>query len=136
MLTMPRRSTILAFAFVAIFLMLVALILGPLLFKERNDHAIWYVLHIAGGTLVLALGPFQLVGALRKRFRRYHRVAGYAYAAASILAIAGYAGLPKIELFLTSQLVALSLWAVCVLLPYRPAPGSIRDGDVCPACGR
>jgi len=42
------------------------------------------------------------------------------------MAVIGYIGLPKEELFLTSQLVALALWFVCLLLAVR----AIRAGKV------
>jgi hypothetical protein len=103
---------------------LVAFFLGPSLLEQRDKNAAWYFLHIAGGSLVLLLGPFQFVAPLRNRFRRYHRIAGYTYVAGSALAITGYIGLPKLEMFLTSQLVALALWAVCVLFAIR----AIRAG--------
>jgi uncharacterized membrane protein len=37
------------------------------------------LIHIAGGTVALFAGPFQLWSGLRARFRRLHRVVGYAY---------------------------------------------------------
>ena len=43
-----------------------------------------YWLHIAGGSVVMALGPFQLIAPIRNRFRRYHRWAGYTFVGASI----------------------------------------------------
>ncbi len=125
-LSFQRRPTLFAVAFVVTFFTLVAVILGPLLFKERSENAIWYLLHIIGGTVVLFLGPFQFIGALRNRYLRYHRAAGYVYAVASVAAIAGYVGLPKNELFFTSQLVALSLWIACVAFAIR----AIRSGNV------
>lgn len=39
------------------------------------------LVHIAGGTLALFAGPFQLWSGLRRRFRRVHRWTGYAYVA-------------------------------------------------------
>jgi hypothetical protein len=37
------------------------------------------LLHIAGGTMALFAGPFQIWSGLRHRFRRVHRALGYAY---------------------------------------------------------
>jgi uncharacterized membrane protein len=37
------------------------------------------LLHIAGGSIALFAGPFQLWSGLRRRFRRLHRWTGYAY---------------------------------------------------------
>lgn len=58
----------------------------------------------------MVMAPFQFVAAIRNRFRRYHRMAGYTYLVASIMAIVGYLGLPKNELFLLSQSVVMLLW--------------------------
>ncbi|QSX73848.1 DUF2306 domain-containing protein [Lysobacter arenosi] len=108
------------------FFTVAALLLGPSIFKDRSDSAVWYFLHIVGGSVALTLGPFQFIAPLRNRFRRYHRVAGYTYVVASIMAVVGFIGLPKIELFLTSQLVALALWVLCMLFAVR----AIRAGKV------
>ena len=109
-----RRDVALIGVVLVIFFALVAYILGPLILKQRPVNALWYTLHIVGGSLVLALGPFQFVASLRNRFRRYHRTAGYLYIAASTMAVAGYAGLPKNELFFVSQLFVLSLWMLSI----------------------
>ncbi len=42
--------------------------------------------HIAGGTVALFAGPFQLWSGLRARFRRLHRWTGYAYVSAIAVA--------------------------------------------------
>lgn len=102
--------------FVVAYFCVVAVFLGPNLVEDRDKNVLWYVLHIGGGSLVLVLGPFQFIAALRNRFRRYHRVAGYAFVLGSFAAVLGYMGMPKTELFLTSQLVALALWSLCVLV--------------------
>jgi uncharacterized membrane protein len=109
-----------------VFFGLVAVFLGPNLFEKHDKNAAWYVLHIAGGSLVLLLGPFQFIAPLRNRFRRYHRIAGYTYVVGSATAVIGFIGLPKLEMFLTSQLVALALWVVCVALAIR----AIRAGKL------
>jgi uncharacterized membrane protein len=121
-----RRLLPYTLAAVCVFFGLVAYILGPIIFKPRDEHAVWYFIHITGGVLVLACGPFQFMAAVRNRFRRYHRAAGYTYVAGSVMAVAGYIGLPKIDLFLLSQVVALSLWILAVAF----AVWSIRRGDV------
>lgn len=102
-----------------VFFGLVALFLGGNLFSKRENNAAWYFLHIAGGSVVLLLGPFQFIAPLRNRFRRYHRFAGYAYVAGTVMAVTGYIGLPKLEMFLTSQLVALALWVLCAFFAVR-----------------
>ena len=104
-----------------LFFGLVAFFLGPNLVEKHETNAAWYLLHITGGSLVLLLGPFQFVAPLRNRFRRYHRIAGYTYIAGSAMAVTGFIGLPKQETFLTSQLVVLALWVLCVILAVRAA---------------
>ena len=123
--TSPLSLALTATALI-VFFGLVAFFLGPNLVEKHNEDAAWYFLHIAGGSLVLLLGPFQFVAPLRNRFRRYHRMAGYTYIAGSAMAVTGFIGLPKEELFLTSQLVALALWVVCVALAIR----AIRAGKL------
>lgn len=108
------------------FFSLVAYMLGPNLFESHPRHASWYALHIAGGTLVLTLAPLQFVAAIRKRFRRYHRVAGYLFVTGTGLAVVGYVGLPKEDLFEASQVLALTLWAVCAAV----AVFAVRAGNV------
>jgi uncharacterized membrane protein len=39
----------------------------------------WLIAHIAGGTVALFLGPFQLFSGLRRRSLRYHRLLGKLY---------------------------------------------------------
>lgn len=123
-----RTASFVTFALLALFFVLVICFLGPDLVKKRDENAIWYFLHITGGSLVLALGPFQFIAAIRNRFRRYHRAAGYIYMVASLMAFVGIVGmLPlKFDLFFPSQMVALTLWVLCVLFAIR----AIRAGKV------
>jgi uncharacterized membrane protein len=121
-----RISFLLTGAALLAFFGLVAFFLGPNLIEKHDKNAAWYLLHIAGGSLVLLLGPFQFIPALRNRFRNYHRAAGYTFFAGSAMTVIGYIGLPKVELFLTSQLVALILWVVFLLLAIR----AIRAGKI------
>lgn len=114
-----RRSRIAQLStafFLLVFFTLVAYILAPLLLRQHPVGAIWFNLHIVGGSLVLALAPFQFVAGIRNRFRRYHRVAGYTYLVASMMAIVGFLGLPKNELFLLSQSVVMLLWISSTVL--------------------
>jgi uncharacterized membrane protein len=124
--TDSRRALPYTLAALFVFFGLVAYILGPIIFKPHDERAVWYYLHITGGVLVLACGPFQFIAGVRNRFRRYHRAAGYTYVVGSSLAVAGYIGLPKSGLFLLSQTVALSLWILAVFF----AVWSIRRGNV------
>ena len=53
-------------------------------YAEDSYRRYWPVrksllLHIAGGSIALFAGPFQLWSGLRRRFRRVHRWIGYAY---------------------------------------------------------
>ena len=115
----PSMSLAMTGTALLVFFGLVAFFLGPNLFDSRDSNAGWYVLHIVGGSLVLLLGPLQFVAPLRNRFRGYHRLAGYTYIVASGMAVAGYAGLPKQQEFLTSQLMVLGLWMACLVLAVR-----------------
>ena len=124
--TDSRRALLYTLAALFVFFGLVAYILGPIFLKPHDERAVWYFIHIAGGVLVLACGPFQFIAAVRNRFRRYHRAAGYTYVLGSFMAVGGYIGLPKTDLFLLSQMVALSLWILAVLF----AVSSIRRGNV------
>lgn len=110
---LSRLPIIATLMFVVSYFCLVAVFLGPNIVEHRDKNVLWYVLHIGGGSLVLVLGPFQFIAALRNRFRRYHRIAGYTFVFGSFAAVLGYIGMPKTELFLTSQLVALALWSLC-----------------------
>lgn len=124
--TTSGRSLALTGAALLAYFGLVAFFLGPKLLATHDEAAGWYLLHIAGGSLVLLLGPFQFIAPLRNRFRRHHRIAGYTYVAGSAMAITGFIGLPKLEMFLTSQLVVLALWLTSIVLAVR----AIRRGAV------
>jgi uncharacterized membrane protein YozB (DUF420 family) len=75
-----------------------------------------YWLHLSGGTLVMALGPFQFIAPIRNRFRRYHRAAGYAFVAGSLAAFVGFWGVqPTVpDVFFTSQATAICLWMLAM----------------------
>jgi hypothetical protein len=45
----------------------------------------WLLLHIAGGTLALFMGPFQFWSGLRRRHLRIHRIIGLLYVAGVLL---------------------------------------------------
>ena len=71
-----------------------------------------YALHIIGGSVVMLVAPFQFIAPIRNRFRRYHRWAGYAFVAGSLLTFVGYWLILPTErdTFLLSQTVAICLW--------------------------
>lgn len=84
---------------------------------RHPEAKLWaYWLHIAGGTLVMALGPFQFIAPLRNRFRRYHRWAGYALIGGSLAAFVGFwAVQPTVpDVFFASQATAISLWMLAI----------------------
>ena len=113
-------------ALVALFLAAVAfLLVGDLpdiARKPAGKH--WaYWLHITGGCLVLATGPFQFIAPIRNRYRRYHRIAGYTFLTGSALAFIGYVGVQPVEpdLFFASQTVAICLWMLAAFAAWRAA---------------
>ncbi len=100
----------------AIFFVTVGWFLVPNLVESRSEKLLAYFLHIGGGSVVLLTGPFQFIAPIRNRYRRYHRIAGYVFVGGSAAAIIGFLMvLPAdTDMFLLSQLVAVSLWAICV----------------------
>lgn len=51
------------------------------------SNQIWFIAHMAGGTVVLLLGPLQFISLIRERFQKFHRTAGKIYIAASLISI-------------------------------------------------
>lgn len=47
-----------------------------------RQHAFWLLLHVVGGVVALAIGPWQFLSGLRRRRLRLHRWLGRAYVAA------------------------------------------------------
>lgn len=85
---------------------------------RHPESKLWaYWVHIAGGTLVMALGPFQFIAPIRNRFRRYHRWAGYTIVAGSLAAFVGFwAVQPTVpDVFFASQATAISLWMLAII---------------------
>ncbi|MBA2467664.1 MAG: DUF2306 domain-containing protein [Sphingomonas sp.] len=117
-----RRRVIFAGAATAAWLLLffatVAWFLGPDLTKARNDKLIAFALHIGGGSVALLTAPFQFIAPIRNRYRRYHRFSGYAFVGGSAAAILGYLVIMpgETDMFWLSQLVAVSIWAACVVV--------------------
>ncbi len=84
---------------------------------ERHGDKAWlYWLHIAGGSVVMLLGPFQFIAPIRNRFRRYHRVAGYSFVAGSVAAFIGFWAIQPTDpdTFFLSQATAISLWMLAM----------------------
>lgn len=49
-------------------------------------YQFWFVAHIVGATCSLFLGPVQFWEGIRKKYKRYHRVAGKCYILGSLVA--------------------------------------------------
>ena len=75
-----------------------------------------YVLHVLGGAVVLALGPFQFIAPIRNRFRKYHRWAGYTFVAGSLAAFIGFWAMQPVQrdIFRASQATAITLWILAM----------------------
>ena len=86
-------------------------------------HDPWLFLHIGGGVIALAVGPFQFSRLLRTRFLPLHRALGYVY-----LATVAIGGVAAFRMALESQgglpthygfgMLAL-LWLFCTAMAYR-----------------
>lgn len=63
----------------------------PMLRDKYAANLATVVVHGAAGVFVLAIGPFQFLEPLRRRFRRLHRVSGRLYVAGIV--VAGITGL-------------------------------------------
>lgn len=63
------------------------------LFGYRNPrfdaNQLWFILHIAGATCSLFLGPIQFWKSIRTKYIRFHRIAGKIYIIGSLIAAAG-----------------------------------------------
>jgi len=72
-------------------LLLVPALRPPLMQQRFAEYPVSSYLHLAAAAVVMALGPLQLNGRLRRRFAALHRWAGRAYGVGVLLA--GPAGL-------------------------------------------
>lgn len=63
------------------------------LFGYRNPrfdaNKLWFMLHMAGATCSLFLGPIQFWKFIRRKYIRFHRIAGKIYIIGSLIAAAG-----------------------------------------------
>lgn len=126
-----KVSTFSTYLFWILFFAVLIWLLGPNIIENRseNENAAWFYAHMLGGSLVLILGPLQFIGAIRNRFYRYHRVAGYIYLAGSVLSVAALIrilALPGCDACLPSQLTAVFLWILCAGV----AIWAIRRGNI------
>jgi uncharacterized membrane protein len=103
---------------------------GALLGLRTGLARLVLLVHVAGGVLALAVGPFQFSGRLRRRAPRWHRRLGRAYVAGVL--VGGVAGLPAAwftEGGLSSH-VAFTLLALLWLATTGLAVAAIRRRDV------
>lgn len=112
------RSAALTLLWLVFFFSVVAWFLGPNIVEAREEKLLGWVLHIGGGALALATAPFQFIAPIRNRYRRYHRTAGYIYVGGTVAAVVGFLLILPLEtdLFLLSNIVALSIWLGCALV--------------------
>ncbi len=54
-----------------------------------DANQVWFVLHIAGATCSLFLGPIQFWKFIRTKYIRFHRIAGRIYVIGSLIAAVG-----------------------------------------------
>lgn len=90
------------------------LALSPL----KSSYDLRHLVHIGSGALFLGMAPFQLIGAVRRRFPAYHRWAGRALVAAALIAIFSTFALnltPLGTAALPSQTVLLLIWLGSIL---------------------
>ena len=101
-----------------------------LVFNEATYGGYWSVRwwlagHLAGGTLALLIGPWQMSTRFRNRYMRLHRNLGKVYIAAIIIAsLCGFymAGTIALEVNVAWSLSLIFLafpWLVTVLMAYR-----------------
>jgi uncharacterized membrane protein len=93
--------------------------LDPVVFLPRQvatyvAHLGPLLLHVGGGVLALAIGPWQFSSGLRARHRTVHRVLGTVYAAAAVAAAVG--GLTLAPLSLGGPLAHVGFGTLAVLL--------------------
>jgi uncharacterized membrane protein len=82
------------------------------------NNQLWVVMHLAGGSISLLLGPTQFWPAIRKRFVSFHRLSGKIYMAGIALIGVSAARLSftsscipcRISLFLLTLFAVLSTW--------------------------
>lgn len=126
-----RLAQFAGWAFWTVFLLLFLLALtATLAFSPIKAGYDWrFYVHIAAGAVFLGLAPFQFIGVIRRRFPRYHRMAGRVIVLAALLAIGSTFALHAAPLgtaAIPSQTVVLSVWLASILA----AVWCIRKGDI------
>ena len=82
------------------------------------NNQVWVVMHLAGGTLALLLGPAQFWPGVRKKYLTFHRISGKAYMLGVLLAGVSALRLSlisscvpcRVSLFILTLLALLSTW--------------------------
>jgi hypothetical protein len=85
-------------------------------------HRFWLRLHVAGASVALVSGPFQLWTGFRRRHLSLHRMIGYAYLGAAIVGGAGafaLAGWSQAADRGVSVFVFAAAWWMCLAMAYR-----------------
>ena len=91
-------------------------------YRSRNfgltlfNNQLWVILHLAGGTLALLLGPVQFWSFIRNRYKSFHRLSGKIYMAGVVLialsafrlSLESYCVPCRVSLFLLTVFVTLS----------------------------
>ncbi len=112
------------------FALLILALAATLAFSPLRAGYDWrFFLHIGAGSVFLGLAPFQFIGGIRRKFPRYHRLAGRVLVAAALLAIVSTFALHMTPLgtaTIPSQTVLLVIWLGSILA----AVWCIRHGDI------
>ncbi len=102
---------------------------GPIFGDTFFHNQFWVVMHMAGGTLTLFLGPVQFWSFIRRRWVKVHRILGKLYMAGVALA-----GISALRLSVISPCVpcriSLLILSILVILSTTMAWITIRRGLV------
>jgi len=94
----------------------------PASFGGYWEHRHWLLLHIAGATVALVVGPFQLWSGFRRRHVRLHRALGLTYLGAAAVGGFGAFGLALWSRAVdrgVSVFVFAVAWWLCLFMAYR-----------------
>jgi hypothetical protein len=86
------------------------------------SHRVWLRVHIAGATVALATGPFQLWMGFRQRHLAWHRALGYLYLGGVLVGGIGAFALAMSSAAVdhgVSVFVFAAAWWLCVGMAYR-----------------
>ena len=94
----------------------------PTSFGGYWPHRYWLLLHIAGASVALVVGPFQLWSGFRRRHVRLHRGLGFAYLGSAAVGGFGAFGLALWSRAAdrgVSVFVFALAWWLCLFMAYR-----------------